>query len=338
MRIVIDGFGGDNSPNETVLGACLAIEKNADIEIIITGNEEKIKQVLSKNNICQPNRLKIVHASEIIENEDDPIAAVKTKKESSLAIGLKLVSNGDADAIVSAGNTGALLTGATLIIKRIKGIKRAALAPIVPTLTGSSIIVDVGANAECKPEFFPQFGIMGSIYASEILGIKNPKVGLINIGVEEHKGTETVLSAHHLLKETKNISFIGNIEARDLLNGQADVLVSDGWTGNIALKTIEGTASALMKLLKGVFYKNIFTKLATLVLKNGLTDFKKKFDHEEAGGAPLLGLNAPVIKAHGSAGRLAFANAILFANSFCEKEVCRIISEKVAEAGSTLND
>ena len=329
MRMVVDGFGGDNSPDEVVLGAVKALGEKDGLEVIITGDKGKIESVLRNNNISPPKSLKIVHADEVVENEDDPISAVKNKKNSSLIVGLNLVAKGEADAFVGAGNTGALLTGATLIIKRIKGVKRAALAPIVPTLKGSAVIIDVGANAECKPEFFPQFAIMGSIYAKEILGAEAPKVGLINIGVEEHKGTENIVSAYHLLKETKNISFLGNVEARDVLKGEADVLVSDGFTGNIVLKTIEGTAGTLMKMLKGVFYQNILTKLGTLTLKKGLTKFKKTFDHEEAGGAPLLGLNAPVIKAHGSSGRVAFCNAILFANSFCEKNVCKKISENI---------
>ena len=331
MRIVVDGFGGDNSPEQVVLGAYAALEKNEKLEVLITGDCEKIKNVLKSNNISVPKRLRIIHTDEIVDNEDDPISAVRNKKNSSLVVGLNLVANGEADAFVGAGNTGALLTGATLIIKRIKGVKRAALAPIVPTQRNPAVIIDVGANAECKPEFFPQFGIMGSIYAREILGVKDPKVGLINIGVEEHKGTENIVNAYHLLKETKNIKFLGNVEARDVLKGDADVLVSDGFTGNIVLKTIEGTAGTLMKMLKGVFYKNFKTKLAALVLKKGLSDLKKTFDHEEAGGAPLLGLTAPIIKAHGSSNKTSFCNAILFANSFCEKNVCQIISDNISE-------
>jgi glycerol-3-phosphate acyltransferase PlsX len=329
MKIVVDGFGGDNAPVEVALGCCMALDENKSLEVIITGDETKIRNVLLQNNIQKPDRLTIFNASEVIENEDDPIVAIKNKKDSSLVVGLNLVANGQGDAFLSAGNTGALLTGATLIIKRIKGIKRAALAPIIPTEKGKAIIIDVGANAECKPDFFPQFAIMGSIYAKQILNIQNPRVGLINIGVEEKKGTETIVMAHQLLKADENIDFVGNIEARDVLKGNAEVLVSDGFTGNIVLKTIEGAAGTMMFFLKDVFMKNIFTKLATLVLKSGLKKFKNKLDHDEVGGAPFLGLNAPVLKTHGSSNRVAFKNSILFANTFCEKKVCDLIAKAV---------
>lgn len=332
MKIVVDGFGGDNAPVEVVLGCCMALEQNESLEIIITGDETKINDVFKQNNISKPSRLAVVHASQVVENEDDPISAIKTKKDSSLVVGLNLVATNVGDAFVSAGNTGALLTGATLIIKRIKGIKRAALAPIIPTKIGKAIIIDVGANTECKAEFFPQFALMGSIYAKQILNIQNPRVGLINIGVEEKKGTETIASAYQLLKNDENINFVGNIEARDVLNGDAEVLVSDGFTGNIVLKTIEGAVSTMLFFLKGIFMKNIFTKLATLVLRTGLNALKNKLDHNEVGGAPLLGLNAPVLKTHGSSKRIAFKNSILFANSFCEKKVCDLISEAINQS------
>lgn len=329
MKIVVDGFGGDNAPVEVVLGCCMALDENDSLEIIITGDETKINDVLKQNNISKPSRLSIENASQVVENEDDPISAIKAKKDSSLVVGLNLVATNVGDAFVSAGNTGALLTGATLIIKRIKGIKRAALAPIIPTKNGKAIIIDVGANTECKPEFFPQFAMMGSIYAKQILNIDNPRVGLINIGVEEKKGTETIVAAYQLLKNDENLNFVGNIEARDVLNGDAEVLVSDGFTGNIVLKTIEGTVSTILFFLKGIFMKNIFTKIATLVLKSGLHMLKDKLDHNEVGGAPLLGLNAPVLKTHGSSNRIAFKNSILFANSFCEKKVCDLIRDSI---------
>jgi glycerol-3-phosphate acyltransferase PlsX len=328
-KIVIDGFGGDNAPVETVLGAVEALSVNRGLEIVITGDETKIKKILTDNNIPENPRLTIFHAPETVTNGDDPISAVKRKKNSSLVAGLQLVAEGKGDAFVSGGNTGAVLTGATLIIKRIRGVKRAALCPEIPAVNGLAVIIDVGANAECKPEFLPQFAHMGAIYAKEILGIKNPKAGLINIGVEEHKGTGTVADAYRLLEKDENINFVGNIEARDILKGYADVLVSDGWTGNIALKSIEGTASVLMSMLKDVFYESALTKTAALFLKKGLQNFKKRFDHTEAGGAPLLGLNAPVIKAHGSSNRKNFKNAILFASEFCEKDICKIINNSI---------
>lgn len=332
MRIVVDGFGGDYAPTEVLFGCVEALNERNDLEITITGNEEQFKKMLQQANQSVSDRLQFVNTTEIVENEDDPISAIRRKKDSSLVVGLKLVSEQQGDAFVSAGNTGAVLTGATLIIKRIHGIKRAALAPTVPTRKGKAVLIDVGANAECKPEFFPQFALMGTVYAKELLGIEDPKAGLINIGVEHQKGTSTVVEAHGLLKEANNIHFIGNVEARDILNGDAQVLVSDGWTGNIALKTLEGTALTLFYFLKQVFYKNAITKLAAAILKPGLTKIKKMMDAKEVGGAPLLGLNAPVVKAHGNSDRQAFKNAILFAASLADKDVCGKIRNHLTES------
>ncbi len=322
MKVVVDGFGGDYAPKEVIFGCQMALEARADLELIVTGDEALLRKLLNEEGHKISERLQFVNTTEIVENEDDPISAIRRKKDSSLVVGLRLVSEQAGDAFVSAGNTGAVLTGATLIIKRIQGIKRAALCPTLPTKKGKAVIIDVGANAECKPEFFPQFAMMGSVYAKEILGIKNPRAGLINIGVEHHKGTSTVVEAHALLKESKDITFVGNVEARDILNGDAEVLVSDGWTGNIALKTIEGTASTLFYFLKQVFYKNTITKLAAAILKPGLSTIKKMLDAKEVGGAPLLGLNAPVVKAHGNSDRVAFKNAILFAAKLADKDLC----------------
>ncbi len=322
MRIVVDGFGGDYAPEEILFGCVAALEEKQDLELIVTGDEEAFRKILQDAGHSIPDRMSFVATTEIVENEDDPIGAIKQKKDSSLVVGLRLVSEQQGDAFVSAGNTGAVLTGATLIIKRIRGIKRAALCPTIPTKKGKAVIVDVGANAECKPEFYPQFAMMGTVYAKEILGIKNPKAGLINIGVEHHKGTSTVVEAHKLLQQEASVCFVGNIEARDVLNGDAEVLVSDGWTGNIALKTLEGTAQTLFYFLKDVFYQNIFTKLAAAILKPGLSRVKKMMDAKEVGGAPLLGLNAPVVKAHGNSDRIAYKNAILFAAALTEKDVC----------------
>lgn len=322
MRIVVDGFGGDFAPEEILFGCIAALEEKQDLELIVTGDEQAFRKIIENEKKTVPSRMSFVATTEIVENEDDPIAAIKKKKDSSLVVGLRLVSEQKGDAFVSAGNTGAVLTGATLIIKRIRGIKRAALCPTIPTKKGKAVIVDVGANAECKPEFYPQFAMMGTVYAKELLGIKNPKSGLINIGVEHHKGTSTVVEAHKLLQKEGTIRFVGNIEARDVLNGDAEVLVSDGWTGNITLKTLEGTAQTLFYFLKDVFYQNSLTKLAAAILKPGLSRVKKMMDAKEVGGAPLLGLNAPVVKAHGNSDRVAYKNAILFAATLAEKDVC----------------
>ena len=330
MRIVVDGFGGDYAPEEILFGCIAALEEKQDLELIVTGNENAFRKIIEDAGKTVPKNMSFVATTEIVENEDDPISAIRKKKDSSLVVGLQLVSEQKGDAFVSAGNTGAVLTGATLIIKRIRGIKRAALCPTIPTKKGKAVIVDVGANAECKPEFYPQFAMMGTVYAKELLGIEHPKAGLINIGVEHHKGTSTVVEAHQLLKEEPSIDFVGNIEARDLLNGDVQVLVSDGWTGNIALKTLEGTALTLFYFLKDVFYQNFFTKLAAAILKPGLTRVKKMMDAKEVGGAPLLGLNAPVVKAHGNSDRVAYKNAILFAAALTEKDVCGKIRQHLS--------
>ncbi len=331
MKIVVDGFGGDYAPDEVLFGALDALQQREDLELLITGDETQFRKKISESGQAIPSRLQFVNTTEVVENEDEPISAIRRKNDSSLVVGLHLVSEGTGEAFVSAGNTGAVLTGATLIIKRIKGIKRAALCPTLPTKTGKAVLIDVGANAECKPEYFPQFAMMGTVYAKEILGISQPKAGLINIGVEHHKGTSTVVQAHQLLKEAGGIEFIGNVEARDILNGDAQVLVSDGWTGNIALKTLEGTAHTLFYFLKGAFYQNLFTKLAAAILKPGLSRIKKMMDAKEVGGAPLLGLNAPVIKAHGNSDRVAFKNAILYAAACVDKDLCGKIRKNLAE-------
>ena len=322
MKIVVDGCGGDYAPREILFGCIGALKQRQDLELIVTGEEDTFKKILQEAGLSLPERMHLVPTSEIIENEDDPITAVRRKKDSSLVVGCKLVSDKEGDAFVSAGNTGAVLTAATLIIKRIRSIKRAALCPTIPTKKGKAVIIDVGANAECKPEYYPQFAIMGSVYAKELLRIPNPKVGLINIGTEHHKGTSTVVSAYGLLQKTDTIDFIGNVEARDLLNGDAQVLVSDGWTGNIALKTLEGTAQTLFYFLKQICCQNAATKLAATVLKPGLRSIKKMMDAKEVGGAPFLGLNDPVIKAHGNSDRVAFQNAILYAAACVEKDIC----------------
>lgn len=329
MRIVLDGMGGDNSPLETVMGAVLAVKENENIEVIITGDENKINEILENSADKFPERIKVVPTTEIVENEDEPISAVRTKKDSSLVKGLHIVADNEADAFVSAGNTGAVFTGATLIIKRINGIKRSALAPLIPTIKGKAIIVDSGANAECKSEYYPQFALMGSVYSSCIYDNKNPKVGLINIGTEHHKGTHTVVEAYNLMKENEHINFIGNVEAREVLFGAADVYVSDGWSGNLVIKSIEGTVAALMTVLKDVFKTNLLTKLAAAIVLPKLKKAMKKFDAKEAGGALIIGLKAPAVKAHGNSDRTAIKNAIIFANKCAEEKISQKIEELV---------
>ncbi len=329
MKIILDGMGGDNAPVEIVSGAVDAVKENEDLKIIITGDETKINEILKSFNEDFSGRIEVVPTSEVVENDDDPISAVRTKKDSSLVKALKLVSEGEGDAFVSAGNTGAVFTGATLIIKRLQGIKRSALAPLIPTLKGNAVLIDSGANAECKSEYYSQFGLMGSVYCSCVFGKEKPRVGLINIGVEHHKGTHTIVEAYNLLKENKHINFVGNIEARDVLSGAADVYVSDGWSGNLVIKSIEGTIDALMQVIKGVFKTNLLTKLAAAVILPHFKKALKKFDAKETGGAIILGLKAPAVKAHGNSDRKAIKNAILFANKCAEEQISKKIEELV---------
>ena len=329
MRVILDGMGGDNAPLEIICGAVLAVKENKDLKVIITGDKEKINEILKTFNEDFSERIEVVPTTEVIENEDDPISAVRTKKDSSLVKALKLVSEGEGDAFVSAGNTGAVFTGATLIIKRIQGIKRSALAPLIPTLKGNAVLIDSGANAECKSEYYSQFGLMGSVYSTCVFGKENPRVGLINIGVEHHKGTHIVVEAYNLLKENKNINFAGNIEARDVLKGTCDVYVSDGWSGNLVIKSIEGTIDALMQVIKGVFKTNFLTKLAAIIILPHFKKALKKFDAKEAGGAIILGLKAPAVKAHGNSDRETIKNAILFADKCAKEKISKRIEELV---------
>ena len=337
MRVVLDGMGGDNAPLEIISGAVLAVKENKDLKVIVTGDKEKIDEILKGYNEDFSDRIEVVSTSEVVENEDDPISAVRTKKDSSLVKALKLVSEGEGDSFVSAGNTGAVFTGATLIIKRIQGIKRSALAPLIPTLKGNAVLIDSGANAECKSEYYSQFGLMGSVYSTCVFGKENPKVGLINIGVEHHKGTHTVVEAYNLLKENKNINFVGNIEARDVLMGTADVYVSDGWSGNLVIKSIEGTIDALMQVIKGVFKTNLLTKLAASVILPHFKKALKKFDAKQTGGAIILGLKAPAVKAHGNSERETIKNAILFADKCAKEQISKKI-EKLVNTELTQNE
>lgn len=329
MKIIVDAFGGDNAPLEILKGCELAVNE-LGVEIILTGNEEIINKVMSENGISK-HKMEIVNAQSVITMEDDPTAVLRQKKDSSMAIGLSLLSEGKGDAFVTAGSTGAVLSGATLIVKRIKGIKRAALAPLLPTNNGYAMLIDCGANIENKAEYLAQFGVMGSAYMEKIMKVKNPKVGLVNNGTEETKGGELQLEAFKQLKEMP-INFIGNIEGRDIPLGTADVVVADGFTGNVILKTVEGMGIAFSKNLKDVFYKNIKTKIAALLLKNELKEFKKKMDYTETGGAPLMGIAKPVIKAHGSSNAKAFKNAIRQAKLFCENGVIKAIEDYLESA------
>ena len=335
MKIIVDGFGGDNAPLEILKGCELAV-KEQNIEIILSGNEEEIKKCAQENNVSLDN-MSIINAESVITMEDHPDVVIKSKKDSSMAVGLKAVSQGEGDAFVSAGSTGALVVGATFIVKRIKGAKRAALSPILPTDDGKGVmLIDSGANVECRPEMLLQFGIMGYYYMKS-MGVENPRVALLNVGTEDTKGGELQLEAFKLLSNSE-VNFIGNVEARDVLNGVCDVLVCDGFSGNILLKTCEGTVGVLMNNLKAVFKKNIFTMLCYSILKPGLRQFKSKLDYNEHGGAPLMGVTKPVIKAHGSSKATAFKNAIMQAVKFAEGNSIEKIANDIATKKEVTTD
>ena len=329
MRIAVDAFGGDNSPDEVIRGSIKAAE-NKKYEIILVGNENIIKAKLEEFGYSGEN-ITVKNATEVIEVSEEPVKAVRAKKDSSLVVALELCKSGEADAVVSAGSTGAYLAGAFRILGRIKGIKRPALTAFMPNVVGTiGVITDCGATSDAKPEYLSQYAQMGSLYAEKVLGIDNPKVYLANIGVEEGKGNELYRNAYALLKENKNINFCGNLETRDLTAGIADVIVCDGFSGNMVIKTVEGTASALFKLIKKSFMESLLTKLSALVMKPKLGKIKALLDSSEYGGVPLLGIDGVVIKAHGNSDAKAFYHAIesaaVFAETGINEELKRLYS------------
>ena len=318
MVVVVDGMGGDFSPNAVVEG-CIAAIKEYDIEILITGPEDLIREELKKYTY-DFDKIKIVDAREVISTNEHPVMAIKRKKDSSLVKALNLVKSGEADAIISAGSSGAFLAGCTLIVGRIKGIDRPALAPVMPGKNGPFMIIDSGANAECKPHYLVQFALMGKTYFENILKLPNPSVGLVNIGIEEEKGNELSKSAHKLLKEA-DLNFVGNVEAREIPTGDINVLVCDGFVGNVILKLYEGAVANIFDILKTSIMSSFRTKIGGILLKPVFKKFKKDFDYKEYGGAAFLGVNGICIKAHGSSDGKAFKNAIKQATIFYENKV-----------------
>ncbi len=330
MRIILDAMGGDLAPEEQVMGALLAAE-TLDVDIVLCGNEELINKEMARYE-GKKDRITVHHCSEIVENEDDPVRAVRRKKDSSLVVGMKLLAEKKADAIVTAGNTGAVIAASVFELGRIPGITRPALAPLIPTMKGKPfLLMDSGANSVCTPENLYGFAIMGSHYMENILGIKNPKVGLVNIGAEEKKGTPLTKDTYALLKDAP-INFIGNLEARRIPHGDADVAVTDGFTGNVILKLIEGMSDFMKHAFKEILMKNTLTKISALTLSGGLRDFKKKLDYKEHGGAPLLGVDGLVIKAHGSSDRDAIVSAVRQAKKAIETDLLGKIKNAL-EAG-----
>lgn len=326
MKIGFDAMGGDHAPVETVKGAIDALTLIKG-EIILFGDELKINKELGQYKYDK-ERISVVGTTQVIENDDKPVKAIKSKSDSSMVVGLKALRKGEVDAFVSAGNTGALLAGSLLKVGRIKGIGRPALCTIYPTPSGASVLVDAGANAECKSRNLLEFAYMGSLYAERVIGINTPKVALVNIGAEETKGTPLYIETYRMLKET-DLNFVGNVEGRDVPSGKVDVIVADGFTGNIILKLTEGIVLSITKELKNQIMKNAIGKIGGLLLKGNLGAFKKQLDYTEYGGAPLLGVNGLVVKAHGSSNAKAFMNAIKYAYIGVESNLVAEITEKI---------
>lgn len=331
MRIIVDGMGGDNAPEAIVKGAVEAVN-DYGLDILIAGDENIIREQLKKHSY-PAEKIQILDAPEIITNEDNPTLAIRRKKNSSMVKGMQALADGEGDGFISAGNTGALLAGGIFIVKRIQGIDRAALTVLYPTLKGASLLVDAGANMDTKPEYLQQFAMMGSIYMEEVMGVKEPKVGLINVGTEESKGNQLTKDTYRMLEDS-NFNFAGNVEGRDLPYGVADVMVCDGFVGNVVLKLTEGMASSIFSMLKESLMADTRSKLGALLLKPQLNRMKKRLDYREYGGAPLLGTVKPVVKAHGSSDYYAFKNGIGQLKTFIERDVIGAI-EKNKESGNS---
>ena len=332
MKIIIDAMGGDNAPRSTVEGAVLAV-REFGIDAALVGREPEIRACLEAAQAGDAaDKLQIVHAEQVIDMCDSATSVTKEKKDSSLAAALRMLGAGEGDALVSSGNTGAVLVGSTMYVKRIRGVRRAALAPVLPTDKGGALLIDSGANVECTPEYLLQFAYMGSFYAQKQMGIAKPKVGLMNNGAEASKGTPVLRETYALLQEAAQagrLNYIGNIEGRDVPFGAADVVLCDGFTGNVLLKTYEGVGMYFAGEMKKMFLKNLGTKMAALLVKDGLGAFKKKMDYKEVGGAPLLGIAKPVIKAHGSSDPRAFKSAIRQAVQYAESGIIASIAENI---------
>lgn len=329
MIIAVDGMGGDLAPDAVVDGCIQAVKAYSDIHIIITGKENIIKDKLKEKGY-NGNKIEILNAEEVVSTNEAPVRAVRRKKDSSMVKALQLVKDKKADAIISAGSTGALMAGSTFVLGRIKGINRVCLAPLLPGVKNPFMIADSGANVDCKPEYLVQFGMMGKVYFENVLGVKNPTIGLVNIGEEEEKGNELTKSAYSLLKDT-DYNFVGNVEPRDIPEGKVNVLVCDGFVGNSILKTYEGVAINIFKMLKEDIMSSFRSKVGGALLKPVFKNFKKKFDYTEYGGSPFLGAKGICIKAHGSSNAKAFKNAIRQAKICNDKKIVKKIEDNLQE-------
>ena len=332
MKILVDCFGGDNCPQEAVKGAILALNEKSDLFVGLVGQKDKIEEILNTLSYDK-QRLEIIEANDVVTNYDNPIMAIRKKKDSSMVVSLNTLHESDYQGLVSSGNTGALLTGATLIVRLIKGVSRAMLAPIVPTIYKDkyTIVCDAGANVDCKASMLKEFAIMGDIYVKKAFNVENPKIGLLNNGAEEEKGNALTKEAYQILKESK-LNFVGNVEATDTVSGVVDVLVTDGFAGNVAIKATEGMAKNFLKLVKdGVKNGGLKAKIGALLLKNTLRGVKSKMSVDEVGGATLLGIQKVIVKAHGSSTAVPFKAAILQASKMVEGDVCGLIEKGMNE-------
>lgn len=328
ITVVVDAMGGDNAPDAMIKGAVEAVQEREDVKVILVGIESVMKEKLQAYQY-DTSRISVVHASEVIATAEPPVLAIRTKKDSSIVVGLNLVKKGEADAFVSCGSTGAVLVGGQLIVGKIKGVKRPPLAPLLPTTKGVSLLIDCGANVDARAEHLVQFARIGSIYMEHVVGVKNPKVAIVNIGAEEEKGNALLKEAMPLLKECKDINFIGSIEAREIPEGEADVIVCEAFTGNVILKLYEGVAKSLVKQMKQAMLSSLRGKIGALLVKPSLKKVIKMMDASEYGGAPLLGLKGLVVKAHGSSDSKEVKNAIIQCITFNEQNICQKIQDSL---------
>ncbi len=334
MKILVDAMGGDHAPDEIIKG-CVNSINDLESDIVLIGKEEiinnKVKEFYGKDSITEVSpRITVVNADSVIENEEAPTSAIKTKKDSSMVIGFNMLKNGEGDAFVSAGSTGAFLTGGLLLVGRIKGIDRPALCPILPTYTGKGfMLIDCGANTNCRPINLFQFATMGSIYMNKVMNVEDPKVGLLNIGAEEGKGNELTKETYQKFSETDEFNFYGNIEGRDMFDGDVNVVVTDGFTGNVALKTTEGVGHMVNRLLKEELSANIWRKILAMLLMPALKKFKKRMDYSEYGGALLLGIKKPIVKCHGTANAKIVRYTLIQAENFAKTKVVDTIAEEI---------
>ena len=334
MKVILDAMGGDNAPNAVVEGCILALKEMPDLYVTLTGREDAIAYELAKHQF-DSGRINIVNATEVIDMAEPPVDAIRHKRDSSLVKGLRLTGEGQGDVFITAGSTGAAIAGATLIVKRLPGVKRPALAPLLPTKTGSVLLIDAGANADCRPSYLAQFALMGSIYMRNVMGVKSPRVGLINNGAEAGKGNELTKAAYKLI-ERMPVLFAGNAEGRDLVSGEFDVLVCDGLTGNVVLKFMEGLAGVLLGMLKKELESSFITKFGAALSMPAYRNLKKTMDYTEYGGALMLGVNGGVVKAHGSSNSKAILSTLRQAAGFIKGDVVNVIKQEISKVA--IND